>query len=38
MAQPLVPELLRTHLAELASRDQRADGRGRWEGRELSLE
>jgi exosome complex component RRP42 len=38
MAQPLVPELLRAHLAELASRDQRADGRGRWEGRELSLE
>ncbi len=38
MAQPLVPELLRAHLAELASRDQRADGRGQWEGRELSVE
>ncbi len=38
MAQPLVPELLRIHLAELAERDERADGRGRWEARDLSVE
>ena len=38
MAQPLVPELLRDHLRDLAERDGRIDGRAQWEGRELSLE
>ena len=38
MSQPLVPTLLRSHLAELAQRDERVSGRSRWEGRELSIE
>ncbi|MDP6741462.1 MAG: hypothetical protein QF544_00145 [Candidatus Thalassarchaeaceae archaeon] len=38
MSQPLVPTLLREHLSELAARDERADGRGQWESRDLSVE
>ena len=38
MSQPLVPTLLRSHLAELAQRDERVSGRSRWERRELSIE
>ena len=34
----LVPTLLRQELARLAEDDLRLDGRGRWEGREVSLE
>ena len=34
----LVPALLRQELARLAADDQRLDGRGRWESREVSLE
>ena len=33
MGIPLVPKLLRAHLAELAENDSRHDGRGRFEGR-----
>ena len=33
----LVPALLRQELARLAADDQRLDGRGRWESREVSL-
>jgi exosome complex component RRP42 len=38
MGMPLVPGLLRDHLAELAERDERVDGRGQWDGRELTIE
>ena len=38
MAIPLVPQLLRAHLAELAENDQRHDGRVRWESRDIDLE
>ncbi|MDC0045634.1 hypothetical protein OAI95_00380 [Candidatus Poseidoniales archaeon] len=38
MAIPLVPKLLRAHLAELAADDQRHDGRGRFAGRDTELE
>ncbi len=38
MSLPTVPHLLRSHLSELASRDERSDGRGRWEGRDYTLE
>ena len=38
MAIPLVPKLLRAHLAELAAEDQRHDGRGRFVGRDTELE
>ena len=38
MSIPLVPELLRKHLADLAESDLRIDGRGRFESREISLE
>ena len=35
MSIPLVPNLLRAHLAELAAEDKRHDGRGQFQG--LSL-
>ena len=38
MTIPMVSKLLRNHLRELALNDQRIDGRGRWEGRDVSLE
>ncbi|HJO42776.1 MAG TPA: hypothetical protein QF508_05160 [Candidatus Thalassarchaeaceae archaeon] len=38
MAIPLVPKLLRAHLAELAAEDMRHDGRGRFESRDVELE
>jgi exosome complex component RRP42 len=38
MSIPLVPQLLRSHLIELAENDQRLDGRGQWDGREVQLE
>ncbi|HJM13410.1 MAG TPA: hypothetical protein QF641_02840 [Candidatus Thalassarchaeaceae archaeon] len=38
MTIPIVPKLLRAHLAELADNDSRIDGRQRWEGRELEIE
>ena len=38
MTIPIVPKLLRSHLSDLAERDARIDGRGRWEGRELEGE
>ena len=34
----LVPSLLRQELATLADNDQRIDGRGRWESRDITLE
>ena len=37
MSIPLVPQLLRSHLTELADNDQRLDGRGQYEGRDLEL-
>ena len=38
MAIPLVPQLLRNHLSELAEQNQRIDGRGQWESREINLQ
>ena len=38
MTIPLVPNLLRAHLADLAQSDARIDGRSRWEGRTLEVE
>ena len=38
MTIPIVPSLLRDHLSDLAGRDARIDGRGRWEGRDLEVE
>ena len=34
----LVPNLLRQEMARLAEQDARIDGRGRFEGREITLE
>ena len=34
----LVPSLLRQELARLAEENQRIDGRGRWDSRDVSLE
>ena len=34
----LVPTLLRQELARLAEADARLDGRGQWEGRQITLE
>ena len=38
MTIPIVPKLLRSHLSDLAERDARIDGRGRWEGRKLEVQ
>ena len=38
MAIPLVPQLLRNHLAELAQQNQRIDSRGQWESRDINLQ
>ena len=38
MAIPLVPQLLRNHLAELAQQNQRMDSRGQWESRDINLQ
>ena len=38
MSIPLVPQLLRNHLAELAEKNQRMDGRGQWESRNIELQ
>ena len=38
MTIPIVPKLLRSHLSDLAERDARIDGRGRWEGRTLEVQ
>mgnify|MGYP001315408243 CR=1 FL=1 len=38
MTIPIVPNLLRAHLSDLAGADSRIDGRARWEGRELEVE
>jgi|TARA_B110001454_G_scaffold215346_1_gene236596 exosome complex component RRP42 len=38
MSIPLVPQLLRSHLKELADNDQRLDGRNQYQGRDLELE
>ena len=38
MTIPLVPNLLRAHLSELAENDSRIDGRERWQGRETKVE
>ena len=38
MAIPLVPQLLRNHLAELAQQNQRIDSRGQWESRDIDLQ
>ena len=38
MAIPLVPQILRNHLSELAEQNQRIDGRGQWESREINLQ
>ena len=38
MTIPIVPNLLRAHLKELAENDCRIDGRQRWEGRALDVE
>lgn len=37
MAIPIVPQLLRDHVASLAAEDKRLDGRGRWEGRKVVI-
>ena len=34
----LVPSLLRQELTSLAEKDERIDGRGRWESRDIELE
>ena len=34
----LVPSLLRQELAALAENDERIDGRGQWESRDITLE
>ena len=36
MAIPLVPQLLRNHLTELAQQNQRIDSRGQWESRDIN--
>ena len=38
MSAPIVPNLLRDHLSDLAMNDARLDGRGQYEGREIKLE
>lgn len=38
MSEPIVPNLLRDHLSDLAMNDARLDGRGQYEGREIKLE
>ena len=38
MSVPLVPKLLRAHLADLALNDTRLGDRGQWDGREVKLE
>ncbi len=38
MSIPIVPKLLRAHLADLAVNDARIDGRSQWEGRNLEIE
>jgi exosome complex component RRP42 len=38
MSIPLVPQLLRSHLKELADSDQRLDGRTQYQGRDVELE
>ena len=38
MAIPLVPQLLRVHLAELAQQGQRMDSRDQWESRDIVLQ
>ncbi len=38
MSIPLVPQLLRSHLKELADNDQRLDGRNQYEGRDVEIE
>ena len=38
MTIPIVPNLLRAHLSDLAVNDARIDGRDRWEGRKLDVE
>jgi len=38
MSIPIVPNLLRAHLSELAENDSRIDGRDRWQGRETQVE
>jgi len=38
MSIPLVPQLLRSHLKELADNDQRLDGRTQYQGRDVELE
>ena len=38
MSIPLVPQLLRSHLKELADNGQRLDGRTQYQGRDVELE
>ena len=38
MTIPIVPNLLRDHLRDLAHNDSRIDGRDRWEGRKLDVQ
>ena len=38
MSIPLVPQLLRSHLRELADNDQRLDSRAQFEGRDVDVE
>ena len=38
MSIPLVPQLLRSHLRELADNDQRLDSRAQFEGRDVEIE
>ena len=38
MSIPLVPQLLRSHLRELAENDQRLDNRSQFEGRDVEIE
>ena len=38
MSIPLVPQLLRSHLRELADNDQRLDSRAQFEGRDIDVE
>ena len=38
MSVPLVPKLLRAHLADLALNDSRLDDRGQWDARDTKLE
>ena len=38
MSVPLVPNLLRAHLSDLALNDSRLDDRSQWDGRDVKLE